>query len=86
MFDKHGQGGCQGYWPREYMVTPDSHHIIRKDTAYCFNPVVDGTKTEDAFIVQDNGVLMITRPLLYPKRSYTLKNQTIERPALLVIN
>ena len=86
MFDKHGQGGCQGYWPREYMITPDSHHIVKKDTAYCFNPVVDGTKAEDAFIVQDDGVLMITRPVLYPKRSYNLKNQTIERPALLVID
>ena len=86
MFDKHGQGGCQGYFPREYMITPDSHHIIKKDTAYCFNPVVDGTKAEDAFIVQDDGVLMITRPVLFPKRSYTLKNQTIERPDLLVMD
>ena len=86
MFDKHGQGGCQGYWPREYMVTPDSHHIVRKDTAYCFNPVVDGTKTEDAFIVRDDGVLMITRPVLFPKRTYKLGNQTIERPDLVVVD
>jgi hypothetical protein len=68
------------------MIHPDSHHIIRKDIAYCFNPVVDGTKTEDAFIVQDNGVFMITRPVLFPKRSYTLGSQTIERPALVVID
>ena len=86
MFDKHGQGGCQGYWPREYMITPDSHRIIRKDTAYCFNPVVDGTKSEDAFIVRDDGVLMITRPVTFPKRPYTVGGRTIERPALLVIN
>jgi len=86
MFDKHGQGGCQGYWPREYMITPDSHHIIRKDTAYCFNPVIDGTKAEDAFIVQDDGVLMITRPISFPKRSYKLGKQTIERPDLLIID
>jgi len=86
MFDKHGQGGCQGYWPREYMVTPGSHRIIRNDTAYCFNPVVDGTKTEDAFIVRDNGVLMITRPVTFPKRTYKLGSQTIERPDLMIID
>jgi Xaa-Pro aminopeptidase len=86
MFDKHGQGGSQGYFPREYMITPDSHHIIKKDTAYCFNPVIDGTKSEDAFIVRENGVFMITRPVLFPKRSYTFGNQTIERPVLLVVD
>jgi Xaa-Pro aminopeptidase len=86
MFDKHGQGGCQGYWPREYMITPETHHSIRADTAYCFNPVVDGTKTEDAFIVQERGILLITRPVSFPKRTYTFNGQTIERPALVIFD
>jgi hypothetical protein len=67
------------------MITPETHHCIRKDTAYCFNPVVDGTKTEDAFIVQERGILLITRPVSFPKRTYTFNGQTIERPALVAL-
>ena len=85
MFDKHGQGGCQGYWPREYMITPSSHHIIQKNQAYCFNPVVDGTKSEDSFIVTENGPLLITRPISFPKLTYTFGDVSFERPGILVL-
>lgn len=85
MFDKHGQGGCQGYWPREYMITPDSHQKVEANKAYCFNPVVDGTKTEDSFIVTEDGLLLITHPITFPKLTYTFNGVTLERPGLLVI-
>ena len=86
MFDRHGQGGCQGYWPREYMVTPDCHHIIQKNQAYCFNPVVDGTKTEDSFIVTEDGPMLITRPIIFPKLEYEFNGVKFERPGLLILN
>lgn len=86
MFDRHGQGGCQGYWPREYMVTPTSHHAIQEHQAYCFNPVVDGTKTEDSFIVTAQGPMMITRPISFPKLTYTFDGIQFERPGLLVLD
>ena len=85
MFDKHGQGGCQGYWPREYMITPAIHNRIKKNQAYCFNPVIDGTKSEDSFIVTEEGPLLITRPISYPKRTYTFGDFIFERPGILVI-
>ena len=84
MFDKHGQGGCQGYWPRDYMITPQSHHIIQENQAYCFNPVVDGTKSEDSFIVTGQGPLLITRPITFPKHTYTFGDVVFERPGILV--
>lgn len=83
MFDKHGQGGCQGYWPREYMITPAKHGPVRANTAYCFNPVVDGTKSEDAFLVLSDGPVPITRPVLFPKIEYILGGQKYERPDIL---
>ena len=86
MFEKHGQGGCQGYWPRDYMITPKSHHKIRKNQAYCFNPVVDGTKSEDSFFVTEAGPVFITRPISYPKLKYSVNGITMERPDLLVID
>lgn len=84
MFDKHGQGGCQGYWPREYMVTPTSHHPIMENQVYCFNPVVDGTKTEDSFIVTGHGPQMITHPVSFPKLTYTFNGCSMERPGILI--
>lgn len=86
MFDKHGQGGCQGYWPREYMITPDSHHPVGINQAYCFNPVVDGTKTEDSFIVTQEGIVLITRPISYPKLTFDFNGTHFERPDLLVLD
>lgn len=86
MFDKHGQGGCQGYWPREYMIHPGSHNIVRENQAYCFNPVIDGTKTEDSFIVTNEGPLLITHPISFPKLEYEFNGFKFERPGLLVID
>lgn len=86
MFAKHGQGGCQGYWPRDYMITPKSHHIIQKNQAYCYNPVIDGVKTEDSFITTEEGPLFITRPISYPKITCTYDGITMERPGLLVVD
>lgn len=86
MFDKHGQGGCQGYWPREYMIHPTSHHIVRENQAYCFNPVIDGTKTEDSFITTKDGPMLITHPVSFPKLEYEFNGFKFERPGLLVID
>jgi len=85
MFDKHGQGGCQGYWPREYMITPNSHHLVGKNQAYCFNPVVDGTKSEDSFIVTEKGLIPITRPISFPKEIVVIEGKEYVRPGILEI-
>ena len=86
MFDKHGQGGCQGYWPREYMITPTNHNVIKENQAYCFNPVVDGTKSEDSFIVTNTGPIMITRPVSFPMLRYNYDDLVLERPDILVVD
>lgn len=86
MFEKHGQGGCQGYWPREYMITPDCHHKIQENQSYCYNPVVDGTKSEDSFLVTKDGPLFITRPISYPKLTWEINGFKMERPDLLIMD
>ncbi|NMD37979.1 MAG: M24 family metallopeptidase [Christensenellaceae bacterium] len=86
MFDKHGQGGCQGYWPREYMITPHNHGIVQENRAYCFNPVIDGTKTEDSFIVTEEGPILITHPVIFPKLKYEFNGFTFERPGMMIID
>lgn len=66
MWPLHGQGGAQSYNNRDYMVTENSHRITVPNQGYCFNPVIDGTKAEDAFIATENGPLFITRPVTFP--------------------
>jgi antitoxin VapB len=86
MFDRHGQGGCQGYWPREYLITPSFHQYAQENQAYCFNPVVDGTKSEDSFIVSSGGPLWITVPVSFPRERISLPGMTAERPGILIRN
>lgn len=66
MWPLHGQGGSQGYNNRDYMLTESSHGITQVNQCYCFNPVIDGTKAEDAFIATTDGPLFVTKPVTFP--------------------
>ena len=65
MWRLHGQGGPHGYNNRDYVITPTTHGITQVNQCYCYNPVIDGTKTEDAFIVTEEGPLFVTRPVSF---------------------
>ncbi|MFY9446238.1 MAG: M24 family metallopeptidase [Dethiobacteria bacterium] len=86
MWRLHGQGGPQGYNNRDYVITPTSHGITQVNQCYCFNPVIDGTKTEDAFIVTEEGPLFVTRPVSFPKIYKEVDGIKFERPGLLFID
>jgi Xaa-Pro aminopeptidase len=86
MWAKHGQGGSQGYNNRDYMITPSSHRVTVVNQCYCFNPVIDGTKTEDAFVITDNGPLFITRPITFPKLYKDINGVKVERPDIVFID
>jgi len=85
MYYKHHQGGAQGYYNRNYLVSESKHEITQINQCYCYNPAVDGTKSEDAFIATENGPLMITKPVIFPKITSTINNVTFERPNMLVV-
>jgi Xaa-Pro dipeptidase len=86
MWRLHGQGGSQGYNNRDYIITPSKHYITQPNQCYCFNPVIDGTKTEDAFIATEQGPLFITKPVTFPKIFKEINGVKFERPGLLVID
>lgn len=85
MFRRHGQGGCQGYLPREYMITANVSGAVTKNRAYCYNPVIDGAKSEDAFLVEENGIRMITQPMLFDAVPVSVNGQQVLRPAIAVV-
>ncbi len=86
MYYKHHQGGPQGYYNREYLVSETAHDITQINECYCYNPVISGAKTEDAFIATQEGPLFVTKPKSFPKIIKKVGNITMERPGMLVID
>ncbi len=86
MYYKHAQGGPQSYYNRYYSVSETMHGITQNNYCYCYQPVIDGTKTEDAFIVTEEGPLMVTKPKSFPKITKTINGTVIEKPGMLVID
>ena len=85
MWKVHHQGGPQGYSNGYYLVTEENHGIIQKNQCYCYNPSITGTKTEDGFIVTDEGPVMITKPVLFPKIQTEINGAVVERPGVLTL-
>ena len=85
MYYLHHQGGPQGYYNRNYLVSDLKHEVTQENQCYCYNPVVSGTKTEDAFIATPEGPLMVTKPKSFPKIIKTVNGVRFERPGMLVI-
>jgi Xaa-Pro aminopeptidase len=81
----HHQGGSMGYYGRDIRVTPINTELIRKNQAFCWNPTISGTKSEDGFIVTPDGPVMITNPVLFPNIRLEMEDYEFVRPAILSI-
>lgn len=85
MWKNHHQGGPQGYTNGYYLITENSHGIVRKNQCYCYNPSITGSKTEDGFIVTEDGPLLITYPVSFPVEKAQIGETEILRPGVLVL-
>lgn len=83
-FDKHHQGGPIGYQGRDYRVGFDTPGVIADHQAFCWNPSITGTKSEDTVISTKDGIIPITKPVLFPVNRYKVDGIEFERPAILV--
>ncbi len=79
----HHQGGAIGYDVRDYVCTAGSGEIVQENQAFCWNPSISGTKSEDAFIAAGDGFSFITRPVLFPKIEIEVNGKIFQRPAIL---
>jgi Xaa-Pro aminopeptidase len=86
MWPLHGQGGAQSYNNRDYLVTENSHGITVENQGYCFNPVIDGAKAEDAFICTKEGPLFITKPISFPVVKREVEGLSFHLPGLAIIS
>ncbi len=82
----HHQGGAMGYYARDIKVTSETNDLILDNQAYCWNPSISGTKTEDGVIATVNGPLFITKPIIYPKQELEINGVTVIKPGLLIID
>ena len=79
-FDKHHQGGPIGYAGRDYRVGFDTPGVIAENQAFCWNPSITGTKSEDTIVSTKDGVLPISRPVIAPAITLNVDGQTFVRP------
>jgi Xaa-Pro aminopeptidase len=85
-WELHHQGGAMGYTPRDLKVTAETSEPVAEHQAYCWNPSIAGTKTEDGFIATSRGPIMLTAPVIFPRIEYQAQGVAIARPGMLVLD
>jgi Xaa-Pro aminopeptidase len=82
----HHQGGSMGYYARDIKVTAETKDLVQENQAFCWNPSITGTKTEDGFIATSTGPVMLTYPVIFPQIEQEIDGIHFSRPGLLVID
>lgn len=82
----HHQGGGIGYTGRDFKVIPGMAGVVEENQAFCWNPTITGTKTEDSFIARTGGALILSFPVAFPAETVTVGGNSYARPGLLVID
>lgn len=82
-FDKHHQGGPIGYAPRDCRVDFSHASRVAEQQAFCWNPSITGTKSEDTIVVSSDGIEFITRPVLFPSTTVHINGVAYTRVAPL---
>ncbi len=82
-FKKHHQGGPIGYTPRDYRINFTHKGIIAENQAFCWNPSITGTKSEDTFIATKDGPIFITQPVIFPTIKVEIDGIEYERAYIL---
>ncbi len=82
-FEKHHQGGPIGYANRDYRVDYTTNGIIQPCQAFCWNPSITGSKSEDTSIVSEKMPKMVTKPVLFPSVEIEAGGVKLIRPDIL---
>ena len=82
----HHQGGSIGYFSRDIKVTEQTPDIVQENQAFCWNPTITGTKTEDGFIATAQGPVMISHPVVFPAVRQEIAGIQFVRPGMLVVD
>ena len=81
-FEKHHQGGPIGYAGRDYRVDFETPGLIQEHQAFCWNPSITGTKSEDTVIVSSDGIIPVSQPIIAPRMELEVMGHTFVRPQI----
>jgi Xaa-Pro aminopeptidase len=87
----HTQGGPIGYGTREFGPAPLSHPdrytgaAVELGHAVAWNPTVQGAKSEDTFLVGEDGNELITNSSSWPSIEVPLADGSTTRPGILEV-
>ncbi len=82
---RHHQGGACGYKTRDWVAHSLSIEQVHNDQAFAWNPSITGTKSEETFIVSENGSEVITRSPNFPMISNVVDGIEYLTPGILVL-
>lgn len=82
-YKRHHQGGATGYAGRDYRVNFNTPDIVEENQAFCWNPSIAGTKSEDTMIATTQGPLLLSTPIHFPVLTMVVEGHTFQRPAIL---
>ncbi len=82
----HHQGGPAGYEPREYIARPGAIEKVSLGQVYAWNPSITGTKSEDTILVTETGNEILTSISGWPVISVDVGGDSLERPAILIMD
>lgn len=79
----HHQGGAISYENRDYLALPQSEEMVQAKQAFAWNITIQGTKSEDTFLVEEAGPRIVTAGGGWPAITVEVEGTTISRPAIL---
>lgn len=83
-FYEHPSAGYTGYEARTSWITKTSNLILQDFDAIALNPCINGYKSEDTFIMENNMPQRINIGI-WPEVAFDIKNKIIERPMPLIL-
>ena len=80
---KHHQGGATGYKTRDWVAHPKSAEKVVLNQAFAWNPTITGTKTEETFILTENGAEILTASPNFPTIAVEIDGREFNSPGIL---
>jgi len=82
-YQLHHQGGATGYVGRDYRVNFNTPDIVQENQAFCWNPSITGTKSEDTMIATSDGPILLSKPVRFPILEMEVGGYTFQRSGIL---
>ncbi|WP_058996800.1 Xaa-Pro peptidase family protein [Haloarcula sp. CBA1127] len=84
-WQNHHQGGATGFAGREWIATPGHEGEVVLPHGYAWNPTIDGTKSEDTYLVSDDDIELLSGTGDWPTETVSAVGYDLELPRHTVL-